>query len=245
MRARLDLRSERGFTLIELLIAMATGLVVSSAALAIVVVALHFSSSNQDRIDANRQGRIAMQRIVQALDSSCVAAQTPPIVAGSTPTSISFYTSGGNVSLGDGSSLNPNLVTVSWAGTAGSPLIMQTATWKTGTGPSSWTFNTPTSFTLMAHANYFGASSTNPMFSYYGYTSGSGGTMSTTAYTATGTGGLSAANAATTAMVQIQFEALPSNGNATNNRGANFQNSIVLRLSPASGAASATNSPCT
>ena len=95
-------RSECGFTLVELLIAMSLGLIVATAAMAIVIGALHFSSNDQDRIDANQQGRNAMTRIVQALDSSCVSAATAPILASSTATSISFYSD-----LADSSSINP------------------------------------------------------------------------------------------------------------------------------------------
>jgi len=233
--SRVDLRSERGFTLIELMIAMSLGIVVSTALMAVVIVSIHFSSSNQDRIDANDQGRIAMQRIVQALDSSCIAATTPPIVGGATnnATSITFYSNTGSTTP-DSPTIEPSEVTVSLTGGA---LVMQTATWKTGTGASSWTFNSPTSYTLLAHAAQTGG--TTPVFQYFGY--GSGGAMSTTAYGVP----LSAANAATTAMVEINFQALPSDNYTANNRGADFQNEVVLRLTPASGAASASNTPCT
>jgi prepilin-type N-terminal cleavage/methylation domain-containing protein len=232
--SRVDLRSESGFTLVELLVAMSLGLVVSTALMAMVIVSIHFSSQNQDRVDANQQGRLAMQRIVQALDSSCVAASTPPIVGSATNngTSITFYSNTGSTTP-DQSTVEPSEVTISLTGGA---LVMQTATWKTGTSSANWTFNTPTSFTLLAHAAQTGST---PVFQYFGYASG--GAMNATPYTVP----LSAANAATTAMVQINFEALPSDNYSANNRGADFQNQIVLRLTPASGASSASNTPCT
>jgi prepilin-type N-terminal cleavage/methylation domain-containing protein len=234
------LRGERGFTLVELLIAMSLGLVVSTGAMALVIVSIHFSSSNQDSIDANQQGRLTMQRIVQALNSSCVSPTTPPILAGSTATSVTFYSS-----LLDSSNINPNKVTIAYTneGTYFS-LIMSTYPWASGSGPSTWTFSTtpaPSSgFTLLKYVTQATINGTagQPVFQYYGY--GSGGAMSTTPYAVP----LSAVNAATTAMVTIQFLALPSDNYATNSRGADFQNSIVLRLTPAAGGSSASNTPC-
>ena len=66
------LRDERGFTLVEVMVALAIGLVVSTATLAIVIVSVHLGSNYTDRVDANQQGRLAMERITQALNSSCV-----------------------------------------------------------------------------------------------------------------------------------------------------------------------------
>src|ERR1039458_10811781 len=77
---RLDLRSERGFTLIELTVATLIGTIVSAATLAIVIVSVHLSSNYGDRVDATQQGRIAMAKITQALNSSCVSAKLPPVL---------------------------------------------------------------------------------------------------------------------------------------------------------------------
>jgi len=102
------LRDERGYTLIELLLATVAGLVVAAAALLIVVMSYSFASSQPERVDANQEGSIAMQTLVQALASSCVQGfGNSPIVGAtggtgltgstavpvSTGNSVTFYTS--------------------------------------------------------------------------------------------------------------------------------------------------------
>src|SRR5579863_7800987 len=91
------LRDERGFTLVEVMVALAIGLVVSTATLAIVIVSVHLSSNYTDRVDANQQGRLAMETITQALDSSCVTPDQAPVLAGSTATNLMFYSTTSDV----------------------------------------------------------------------------------------------------------------------------------------------------
>ena len=64
------LRDERGFTLVEVMVALAIGLVVSTATLAIVIVSVHLGSNFTNRVDANQQGRIAMEKVTQALNKA-------------------------------------------------------------------------------------------------------------------------------------------------------------------------------
>jgi prepilin-type N-terminal cleavage/methylation domain-containing protein len=238
------LRDERGFTLVELLVATLAGVVISAATGAIVVVSVHLSSNFSDRVDANSQGRVAMEKITQALNSSCVSASVPPVVSSGSTLSddknLYFYSS-----LSDSPTINPNEVKISLTGGS---LIMYTYSYLSGSAPN-WTFSsTPTtSFVLLPHAAQatINGTANQPVFQYYGYTPGTG-TLSTTAYTATTATPLSAANAATTAMVTINFEALPSNGNTAPapGRPSDITSSVVLRLTPASSAASASNAPC-
>jgi Tfp pilus assembly protein PilW len=230
--SRPDLRDESGFTLMELLVAMAAGVLVSMATLAIVIASVHFSSNQQDRVDTNQQGRLAMERITQALNSSCVATSTPPIIAGS-DTSVTFYSA-----QRDTATISPDKVTIALTGGS---LVMTTYAGTGGTSSSNWTFSsTATTFTLISHAQKNG---TVPVFKYYSYSSG--GTISTTPLVTP----LSSANAAATSMITISFEALPNtqtkNFTTQAGRAADFTDSIVLRLTPASSAASASNSPCT
>ena len=235
-----DLRGERGFTLVELLVASLAGIIVAAALGAIVITSVHFSASFRDRVDATQQGRVAMEKITQALNSSCVAAGLPPIVGvtsagnNSDATHLVFYSA-----LSDAPTINPNLVTVSLTG---GQLVMSTAAWVSGSAPTvsnpaGWTFSTtPTNFVLVPYAAQTGST---PVFQYFGYLSGA---ISTTPYSVP----LSAANALTTAMITISFKAFPSN-NHTNQVavGADVNDSVVLRLTPASSSGNASNTPCT
>ena len=159
--------------------------------LAILISSVHLSSNNQDRVDSNQQGRLAMARVMQALNSSCIAASTPPVLAGSTRNEADFYSS-----MSDSANINPSEVKVAYTGTSGGALTMNTYPWSSGSTASNWTFSTtPTTYTLLSHmtAATIGGT-TAPVFRYYGYTSGSGA-LSTTPYGVP----LSAANAQTTA----------------------------------------------
>ncbi len=84
------LRSEHGFTLMELLIAMALGLVVSLAAFSI----LEFTTSDVSRITnrahVDQTGRVALEKIMLQLHSTCVAVTITPIEPKSNENTIKF-----------------------------------------------------------------------------------------------------------------------------------------------------------
>ena len=222
-----DIRSERGFTLIELMVATVLGIIVSTATLAIVISSVHLTSNYSDKVDATQEGREAMQRITQQLDSSCVASAVAPILSTSDANDVWFYSA-----LSDSPTIQPNEVEISY--TSGS-LVMNTYAYSSGTSPASWTFSsTATSSTLLPNAAQYNST---PVFQYYGYNSN--GTLSSTPYTLGPTLGT---NAATTAEVVVTFQALPTDKWTTLGRPASFTDAIVLRLSPASG--STTNLPC-
>jgi len=238
------LRDERGYTLIELMIASVAGIIVTAALGAIVISTVKFSSNSTDRVDANQEGAVAMEKITQALNSSCVASQVPPVVStGATgsyvtnATQMYFYSS-----LTDGPVITPNLDEVALTN---GQLVINTYANNGGSAPyatnaNPWTFvsTAAPSLTLLPDATQtVNSSGTVPVFQYYGY---SGGTLSSTPFTTP----LSPANAATTSEVVISFRSLPSDNNTTTNRGADLTNSVVLRLTPASANTGATNIPC-
>jgi type II secretory pathway pseudopilin PulG len=196
-RLRAGVADERGFTLIELLVATACGMIVSAATLAIVISSVHLSANYANRIDSNQQGRVAMERIAQALNSSCVSATLPPILAGtggSDANDIVFYSS-----LTDKPTITPNKVEVSLVGATGAQsLVMYTYDYVSGATPSTWTFaSTPsTSFVLLPHAAAVTvAGVAQPIFGYYGYATSGPLALSGTSYATP----LVAADAAATA----------------------------------------------
>jgi Tfp pilus assembly protein PilW len=229
------LRDERGFTLVELLVAMSMGIVVSTAALGIVIISGQLSSNYQDRIDANQQGRLAMERVTQALGSSCFAASVTPVLAGSSATQIWFYTSNKDI---------PEIIPTEDTISIQSNALLLTSYTTTGAG-GTWTLNTtgPTNFTLLQFAGLAtvnGVANT-PLFQYYDYNPIGQPALIPLSGAAT----LTAAQAATVVMVTVSFRAYPTDDYSTNNRTADFTDSVILRLSPASTAAGASNSPCT
>jgi Tfp pilus assembly protein PilW len=223
---KVDVLSESGFTLIELMVALLLGIIVSAATLAIVITSVHLTSNYDDRVDATQQGRVAMLKITQALNSSCVAAGVAPILAASDSNDVWFYSAPS-----DSPTITPNKVEISLTGGA---LVMNTYAYVSGSAPN-WVFaGTPTSFTLVANAQAVGSTA---VFQYFGY---SNGALSPITVTTT-----LGSNAATTAEVQINFRANPTDNWTALNRSASFGDAVVLRLASASGATSAANLPCT
>jgi len=231
------LRDERGFTLVEVMVALAIGLVVSTATLAIVIVSVHLSSNYTDRVDANQQGRLALEKITQQLYSSCVTPNQAPVLSGSTSSSLNFYSA-----LNDTPGPIPSQIVVATTATATQPApLTLTTTGLTGT-PPNWVPITPPLVSVYTLASWVMPSGSTPFFQYYGY--GSGGTISTVPFTLAG-GVLSVAQAAATAEVAISFQVLPSDNWSATGRPVDFKDAVVFRLTPPSSSANAANLPCT
>lgn len=257
MSWRARLRDERGYTLIEMLVATIAGLLVSGAAMSIVVGSYQFLTNDADRVDSNQQGRDALRTIEQDLNSACVAGpDVSPIVGGTTggtgappsgADSLTFYST-----LSDTPGAEPSELVVFLNGSG--QLELDSYAYSSGAEPN-WTFATTTSSKqiLLAHAATVGGA---PIFTYYGY-SGTGTTGLTGTTGATGTlsdqfaldsnQDLPASSAANTSAVGIQFAAEPSDGNSATGDAVALSDQVVLRLSPAAnitaGSATPPNTP--
>lgn len=233
------MRGERGFTLVELLVGMAVSIVVLFGILALVDVTTRGSARIASRVEANQHARTALQRLLDQLHSTCVAPNVLPVVASS-----NGYTSNDNTLIflqQTGSAVTPtpdeHVVTL-----AGGTLTERVYPATGGTAPN-WTFaGAPSSTTQLltgvGAASVGGSSSTVPLFQYFAY---QGAQLSTTALPTP----LSASDAARTVAVTVSFSVAPSS-NPTNDQHAavSVSDSVVLRLSPASEAATEVNPPC-
>lgn len=234
-----DMRDQRGFTLVELLIGMAISIVVLFGILALVDVSTRSNARVASRVEVNQRARVTLQRLLDELHSTCVSPNVLPVVAAS-----NGYTSDAN-----------NLIFLQQTGSAVSPtpkehivsLANGTLTERVypatgGTAPN-WTFaSTPESTTELATnvgpALVGGGSSTVPLFQYFAY---QGAQLSTTALPTP----LSASDAARTVAVTVSFAISPrSNPTHDQHAAISVSDSVVLRLSPASEAATEVNPPC-
>jgi prepilin-type N-terminal cleavage/methylation domain-containing protein len=87
---RPHLSDEHGFTLIELLVSMVLGLIVTGAALSILVFTSNDVSFTTERAHVDQVGRVALNNIMTQLHSACVSVNVHPIKAGSTENELKF-----------------------------------------------------------------------------------------------------------------------------------------------------------
>ena len=231
--------SERGFTMVELLVAMAISVVVLMGILAIVDVTTRGSARVAARVEANQRARTTMERLVEGLHSTCVAPNVLPVVAAS-----NGYTSSDNALIflqQTGSAVSPT-PTERVVSLEGDTLKERVYPATGGTAPS-WTFaSTPSSTTTLAtdvaSAKFGNPPSAVPLFQYFAY---QGAQLSTTPLPTP----LSASDAARTVAVTVSFSVAPSSNGANDPHAeATVSDSVVLRLSPASEAATEVNPPC-
>ncbi len=232
--------NERGFTLVELLVGMAISVVVLIGILTLVDVTTRGSARVAARVEANQRARTTLQRLLDELHSTCVSPNVLPVVAAS-----NGYTSDSN-----------NLIFLQQTGSAVSPtpdehvVSLEGDTLKErvysanpgGTAPN-WTFaSTPSSTTTLmtdVGAAKFGTPpAAVPLFQYFAY---QGAQLSTTPLPTP----LSASDAARTVAATVSFSVSPRSNPARDQHAAvSVSDSVVLRLSPASEAATEVNPPC-
>lgn len=76
----------------EVLTALATGGIILGATGTVLITAQRSATETDDRVEATQRARLAVDRVVRLLNSQvCLTASTPPVVPGSTNTSITFY----------------------------------------------------------------------------------------------------------------------------------------------------------
>jgi prepilin-type N-terminal cleavage/methylation domain-containing protein len=194
------LRRQRGFTLIELLIAMSVGSVVMLATFNMLDGSVVLTGKTQKRVDATERGRLAMEVITRQLRSQvCPTATTPAIVGGGTSPSdqykVNFWTF-----LGTGT-FTPERHEIAWDTNTNSIV-------ETDYNPTGTLLRTRR---LLTKVRPPATPANAPVFSYYSYPT----TAGTTALSSTPLPiPLSAADAATVALVKISFTAQPDTSSA-------------------------------
>ncbi|HWX43694.1 MAG TPA: prepilin-type N-terminal cleavage/methylation domain-containing protein [Solirubrobacteraceae bacterium] len=254
-------RGERGYTLIELLVSMAIGTILLLGALAF----LQFATSDVARIAAraqvDRTGRTALEKIMLALHSACVAPLVIPIQPGSTGTTIKF--------ISETSPLNTNGEPVSALQTVRLHEITYTPasgkaqgtlterSWPGSGTASKYIFNTaamPTTRKLLTGVTETvgtgesGKHESLPIFRYYRYykegdTKAAFGVLNPNRTTA-----LEEKETEDIAKVTVSFTLAPEGHQYTtlgNDRPVALEDSAVFRLETSSEAAGTSNLPCT
>ncbi len=226
------LHGEHGVTLVEMLVAMLTGLVVVSAAFAILEVSLHQSTRIADRVSADQRGRLALEKIMLELHSACIASGVNPIQENSSGTRLKFLSESGSSEPFFTSGVKHEIYL---SGTTLKDAIYQS---NGGNEAKGWKFpaeGSPTSTSTLLTNVY--APTTGYMFEYFKYTA----SALTTALSTTTPLKLEEANAAT--KVNVNLTVAPESGDTRLSRPVSLSGTAVLRLTPAT-ETSAPNLPC-
>ncbi len=231
MRARWrapSLSASGGFTLVEMLVCIAAGIVLILATLAAFDASVRQSAAASDRVEATQNGRIAMEKLIQELNSSCVWSTVPPVQAGSDGSHVWFLTAFSSVPLP-----NPVLHQV-WLTAAG---VLEDASYALidpATPPGNWTlsaFNvTPTSTRILARGISY-ISGSNGLFQYYQYVQGQLAIDSAHQLSAP----LDTTTAPLVGAVTIGFAAAPSSNSAQADRTINLTDTADLSPPPGPG----------
>jgi hypothetical protein len=229
------MKSERGITVVELLVAIVAGMAVLLGSFTVLNGTLRGSARITQRIDATQRARPALTHILDELHSACVASSVPPILAGSTGSSMTFLHKTGSAA-----TLSPDKRTISLTGSNLSEWVYP---YSSGATPN-WTFastavpSTGTRLLTNVGSATIGGT-TVPLFRYYAFASG--GLLDPTPLTVP----LSAADAAKAVQVTVAFAVSPSKTQVVEAKTAvSVTDTALFRFTPTAENASASNLPC-
>ena len=228
---------ERGFTLIELLVSLSAGVVLMLALFAVFDISVVQSARSIDRVESSQRGRTAMEQLIQALHSSCVAASVAPVLSTSDNTTMKFVSQFGSAPV-----LTPNehVVTVQADGSKPYNDLVDKVYASTGGTAPNWTFSTTPTTTKTLAENVTQATVGGTLQPYFQYFSYANGAISTTPLTTP----LSSADAADAVQVTVSIAVGPTSGSTDFRRITNLSDAVVLRYIPASGDQTVANLPC-
>ncbi len=226
---------ERGFTLVEMLVSIFAGLIVIFAAFSILDISLRQSSRIADRVSADQRGRIAMEKIMLTLHSSCVSAKTTPVEMGSEENKLLIVSQTGP----QASFTQVKLHEITF--NKEKEQLVDTSYLNTEKKPApEWEFSKIPFATqiLLTHVTRSSSSGKEvPVFQYYKYENGKlSGALK---------GPLGETEANEAAAIAVSFTAAPETGyvgKIANDRTLDLTSTAILRFSPTS--ISGTNAPC-
>ena len=230
--------------MIEILVGLATGLVVSLAAFALVDTSLHLYGQITDRLDSAQTGQVAITKIEQTLESSCVTPGSSPVQIANASLGIPVSSDATHLVVWSAPGDNATVTTqlrlhvIALSATSNGTLTDTSYPYSSTNSSGNYVFsNSPSVTTLATRVSEVG---TTPVFQYYPLSSGS---LSSTAFT---DNPLTSSDAPATAAVQIEFTVAPSSGSVQSTqatRQAVEQDLYAFRLSSVSN--SSTGSACT
>jgi hypothetical protein len=209
--------------------------VVMMALFAILDFSISQSGRISEKVDADQQGRIALEKLSLEMHSSCVAALVTPVQPGSDDTQVQFISVPGSQAYLPTAELH-------YVHLVGNELI--DSAYKSVSGePPVWKFpaltSTPSSQQVLiesvSQTQNGEPPSAEPIFKYFRYYTPTDheavlGEIDPTPMPTP----LSETDAQSTAEVTVSFTANPSSGQTGTDRSADFSDSVLLRFNPTS-----------
>jgi len=257
-------REQDGFTLIEVLVASIIAVVVSLAAFSVLQLTTEDVSRITERTHTDQTGRVALEKLMLQLHSTCVSLEVNPIVEGSKAEKIKFISSSGSKAAFATGEVELHEITYNKAeGTLKETVYQSTGPEgsgiATGSNPGSGNYPfsiTPSSTTkLLAGVKQTGST---PIFQYYRYyikgdkgPKGEAeppyGELNPNPLGSPETTELSKAEAESVAKTTVSFTLAPEHHESVIAKGDQpvaLEDSAVFRLTPASTSSEHPNSPC-
>lgn len=227
----MPLSGESGITVVELVVAVAAGLAVLMGSFTMLNGTLRGAARTSQRVDANQRGRPVLTRIMDELHSVCVAPGIPPVLPGSSDSSITFlHKASGEVE----PKPDKRVITLS-AGTLSETVYP----YLSGSSPNFAFSSSPTTTRLLTNVGsgvIDGA--TVPLFRYHSYAADGAGTTPLPTP-------LSATDAARTVQVTVTFSVSPQKTKVIEpGTAVTLTDTALMRFTPSAEDASSSNLPC-
>jgi prepilin-type N-terminal cleavage/methylation domain-containing protein len=220
MRLRTD---QSGFTLIEMLVACTLGMIVLVAALQLADVAQRSTTNTTQRVDDAQRGRVAMEQIVQGLNSQVCARPSTnvgltPLVYGDNTKLVFYRDIAAKSGTNNTAAFKPDQHTYQLTGNT----ITDVMNAGVGTYPNV-TF--PVASRPRLIATYVALQPATPLFTYYAYQPN--GTIDPTKPLPTP---LSATDITRVVQIRIRFLTRPTDGSNDKSVQASFDDSVTTSL---------------
>jgi prepilin-type N-terminal cleavage/methylation domain-containing protein len=247
-------REEHGFTLIEMLVSVLIGTIVTGAAFSFLIFTTEDVSHITARVGVDQTGRLAMQKIVSELHSSCVAPNAVPVLEGSNANVLIFVSQSGEESA-FATVEKHKIIYKAGSGTTEGTLTEESFKSTGGAAPSyTWSAIPATTRLLTGVRQTEYAGKATPIFQYYRYyhegdTPPSGHvTPPYGEINNTPTAAATTKEAEDITKVTVSFTLAPEGKESisfNHDRPVALEDSATFRLAPSSEASSNPNLPCT
>jgi Tfp pilus assembly protein PilV len=243
--------ADAGFTLVELLISMVLTMIVVLIAFTFLEFTTRDVARTTERVQIAQTGRTALERLMLELHSSCVAPGVAPIRSGSSSTVLRYISAAGTAANASSVELHEVIFTPPAGSATGS---LTEKSWPAAGTPPGYTFNeaaTPTKALLLTGVKQSQTEEATPkpipVFRYFRYYKTGDSEPAFGSLNPAELGTLNSEESQRVVKVAVNFTVTPEVAEGKglgNGRPLPLEDTVILRLTPASESSSIPNAPC-